>query len=176
MGMLPIPLPNICPTKAPILIEELGLEGIILTGGNSLAYLDKSATDRAPERDRFEHALIEQCINKNIPLFGVCRGMQAINYYFSGRLTRVEGHIATRHDIFSSDESIELSETVNSFHGWTIPKDGLGTGLSAIALDVDKNIEGFLHENKRIAGIMWHPEREEKFNNYDKNLIRSILL
>ncbi|EGR0766875.1 peptidase C26, partial [Vibrio parahaemolyticus] len=58
MNMLPIPLPNISPSIAFNLFEQLSLDGVILTGGNSLSHLDVLASDLAPERDAFELALI----------------------------------------------------------------------------------------------------------------------
>ena len=38
-----------------------------------------------------------------------------------------------------------------------------------------KNIvEKFVHKKKKIVGIMWHPEREENFCNFDIELIKKL--
>ena len=35
-------------------------------------------------------------------------------------------------------------------------------------------IEKFVHKKKKIVGIMWHPEREEKFCPFDIELIKRL--
>ncbi|MFS1443837.1 MULTISPECIES: gamma-glutamyl-gamma-aminobutyrate hydrolase family protein [Vibrio] len=176
MNMLPVPLPNIPEEYVADFVEELQLDGIVLTGGNSLGYLDEQANDRAPERDAFELALIEYTLNKDLPIFGVCRGMQIINSYFGGKLHPIEEHISVIHDIINLDTAIDLPERVNSFHGWAVPNDGLGKNLKPIAQDIDGNIEGFIHETKRVAGITWHPERVAPFDTLDLQFMKRILL
>ena len=39
----------------------------------------------------------------------------------------------------------------------------------------DKNIEMFIHKNKKIVGIMWHPERNIKISKLDKMIFKKIL-
>ncbi|CAH1547079.1 Peptidase C26 [Vibrio harveyi] len=176
MNMMPVLLPNIPPEYVSEYFTEFQLDGIVFTGGNSLCHLDKNAYDCAPERDLFELTLIEHTQKINLPIFGVCRGMQIINHYFGGNLHPVKGHIAINHDISSLSTAIELPRTVNSFHGWTIPENGLGQHLKPIAQDMDGNIEGFIHETKRVAGIAWHPERVTPFNRLDLQFMKRILL
>ena len=36
-------------------------------------------------------------------------------------------------------------------------------------------VEQMLHNNQRMLGIMWHPEREDKFSNLDIELFRKFL-
>ncbi|MCA4021088.1 gamma-glutamyl-gamma-aminobutyrate hydrolase family protein [Vibrio vulnificus] len=176
MNMLPVPLPNISPEYVEKLAEELQLDGIVFTGGNSLCHLDDKGNVRAPERDVFELALIEYTQKRDLPIFGVCRGMQIINHYFGGVLRPVEGHIAVNHEITSLTKEIELPIRVNSFHGWTIPSTGLGQNLKPVAQDINGNIEGFIHETKRVAGIAWHPERAVPFDVRDLKFMKRILL
>lgn len=173
---LPIPLPNIESGKIADLVDSLQLDALIITGGNSLSHLDPEAIDLAPERDAFELALIAYMESKAIPTLGVCRGMQIINHYFLGHLVKVEDHIARNHAILPATQAIELPNEVNSFHGWTIPSDGLGKNLDALALDENGNIEAFIHKTKKIAGIMWHPERETPPNYLTLKFMKSILL
>ncbi len=176
MNMLPVLLPNISPDYIVNLIEELQLDGIVFTGGNSLCHLDAQANDRAPERDAFELGLIEYTQKKGLPIFGVCRGMQIINHYFGGTLYPIDGHVAVIHDIISLNTTINLPKRVNSFHGWTVPSNGLGQNLKPIAQDIDGNIEGFIHETKRVAGITWHPERVVPFDTLDLQFMKRIFL
>jgi gamma-glutamyl-gamma-aminobutyrate hydrolase PuuD len=175
MHMIPVPLPNLSPLLAPIMLEELHIDGVIFTGGNSLCHLDRKAQDRAPERDAFELALIAHAEHLSLPIFGICRGMQLINYYFGGKLVKVKGHVATNHQLISINSSIELPTVVNSYHSWTIPDDGLANPLEIVGKDLDGNIEAYIHQTKKIAGITWHPERETEINILDLNFIKSIL-
>lgn len=173
LNILPIPLPNISPEFVSVFVDDLRLDGVLLTGGNSLSHLDFSAEDKAPERDAFELALLSYAEKKAIPVFGICRGMQVINHYFGGGLVKVEGHIAQNHKLISLKESIPLPSMVNSYHSWAVPNGGLANVLDAIAVDEAGNIEAFSHKEKKIAGIGWHPEREIKFNILDLNFIKS---
>lgn len=176
MEMLPIPLPNLPDDIACKLLDALDLDGIILTGGNSISSLDCNSRDCAPERDAFESAVITYCLERNIPLIGVCRGMQVINHYFGGDFVQVEGHVATQHKIECVDNKFELPATVNSFHSWAIPISNLGNNLNMIAHDSMGNAEAFSHNRDTILGIMWHPEREKEFSSIDINLIKRIFL
>jgi putative glutamine amidotransferase len=173
---LPVPLPNLPPDLIPEVIQSLKLDGVVLTGGNSLAFLDEHDSVSAPERDEFELALISYALQISLPVFGVCRGMQIINHYFKGNLKHAEGHINSRHKILACYEGIDLPEWVNSFHGWVIPEAKLGNSLKPIALDLEGNVEGFIHEKRRLAAIMWHPERVEGFDFRDLSLMKRILL
>lgn len=175
MNMMPVPLPNVLPSLAPLMLEELKLDGVIFTGGNSLCHLDETANNRAPERDAFELALLAHAEDLSLPIFGVCRGMQIINHYFRGKLVRIKGHVAKRHEITSVNPSIELPKVVNSYHSWTIPSDGLGNPLEVVGKDSDGNIEAYIHRDKKIAGITWHPERESELNKLDLNFIKGII-
>lgn len=176
LDYFPVPLPNIRPDKASELLNTLQLDGIILSGGNSLSSLDSTAEDAAPERDAFEYALIEAAIAKGIPIVGVCRGMQVLNLYLKGTLQKVTGHVATRHRIVSSSEHFTIPENVNSFHNYSIPKNGLAPSLTSLAHDETGNIEAFYQIKHKILGIMWHPEREENFTQLDIQLIKRFLL
>lgn len=176
MNMLPVPLPNLSPEYAVNLVEELQLDGILFTGGNSLCHLDEQANDRAPERDAFELSLIDYAFKNELPIFGVCRGMQIINNYFSGELQPVQGHIAEIHRILPVGDSIQLPRKVNSFHRWAVAQNGLGKNLKPIAIDAEGNIEAYLHLTKKIAGIMWHPERVNGFDALDLDFMKRVLL
>ncbi|MFC1518912.1 gamma-glutamyl-gamma-aminobutyrate hydrolase family protein [Pseudomonadota bacterium] len=176
MEMLPIPLPNLAPDLVGEFVESLRLDAVVLTGGNSLCHLDKSASDIAPERDSFELALIDYALKRSIPIFGVCRGMQIINHYFGGDLVKVDGHVGKLHRIESVHNDYIFPKLVNSYHNWTIPEDGLADDLIPLAVDDDGNVEAFRHTNKNIIGITWHPERVFDFKSHDLTLFKRVLL
>ncbi|MEW6984339.1 type 1 glutamine amidotransferase [Colwelliaceae bacterium 6471] len=176
LGYIPVPLPNITGDKADQLIRALNLDAIILSGGNSLTSLDPEASDAAPERDIFELALISEALKMNIPLIGVCRGMQVLNIAMGGRLENISGHVGKRHPLISNIDGFDLPKTINSFHNYCIPKSGLGESLQPLAYDEDTNIEAFYDLSRAILGIMWHPEREKPFSNLDIQLFKRFLL
>jgi len=175
LGFTAVPLSNMASPKD--IINNLKPTAIILSGGNSITKLDPSASDVSPIRDQFEKKLIQLSIEKNIPLLGICRGMQFINMFFSGGLSKLSGHVACRHKVDFVDKTMLLdSREVNSFHSWGIEKLQLAEDLRPFAVAHDKTIEGFYHKSLPIAGIMWHPEREQPFDKNDLKLFKRFLL
>jgi putative glutamine amidotransferase len=175
LGYLPLPLANIQAEMVPAYIDALGLDAVLLSGGNSIASLIHSADDAAPERDAFESALISEALHRDIPTIAVCRGMQMINMYMGGGLSPITGHVAVRHEIMPAEIGLALPKTTNSYHDWSIAAGDLATGLIPLAFDGEGNIEAFRHSEKKVLGIMWHPEREQPFNELDLRLIKSYL-
>ncbi|MCF6281526.1 MAG: gamma-glutamyl-gamma-aminobutyrate hydrolase family protein [Candidatus Polarisedimenticolaceae bacterium] len=176
LGYIPLPLPNIIPDQVSKLLDALNLDALLFSGGNSIASLDPSASNAAPERDVFESALLGEALERNIPVVGICRGMQMINLFMGGKLTPISGHVAVRHSISSVDAHDHLPGMINSYHNWSISPEGLANGLKPIAVDCDGNIEAFKHVEKSLLGIMWHPEREAPFDPLDIELIKRSLL
>ena len=173
-GFLPVPLPNLI-KYVDTLILELKLEGIILTGGNDLSHL-AGAKDKAPERDTFEHRLLETCAKFDIPVLGVCRGMQIIIDHYDGELVPINQHVATFHDLLiQSQDLMPLTnrELVNSFHKYGVKQNGLGNELQLIATAPDGTVEAIAHKTLKQWGIMWHPERPPK-NKMDIELLKAL--
>ena len=175
LNYLPVALPNITPDKVEALVDAMGLDAIIFSGGNNIESIDLFAADAAPERDEFESELLRLALIKGIPVIGVCRGMQMINLAFGGRATKISGHVATSHVIYSKTSTYQFPETVNSYHNWGISNDGLANELEMIAIDAEGNIEAYEHQNAKLLGLMWHPEREKPFNQLDIQLLRRFL-
>lgn len=176
MGFFPVPLPNIAEEKAAQLIEALQINAIILSGGNSIACLDAGAPDAAPERDAFENALISIALSENIPIIGICRGMQLLNLYMGGNLHEIPGHVAVRHPLTICNTDYPITKEVNSYHNYGIPENGLGDTLSPLANDANGDIEAFYRDDLPLLGIMWHPEREAIFSKTDIKLLKRFLL
>ena len=171
LGYLIVPLPNIPASHVLALLNNLQLDAILLSGGNSISVLNPAAEDAAPERDAFEVALLQEAMARDIPIVGICRGMQLINAELGGRLSWIKNHVAVRHQIKSVGES-QFPEQVNSYHAWSISATGLAAELTPLALDQEGNIEAFVCIKRRLLGIMWHPEREAPFNRLDIKLIK----
>lgn len=175
LGFLPIPLPNLKQEYVGSLLDELSLNAIVFTGGNSLSYVENDAKDVSELRDSFETQLFKEAKKRNISILGICRGMQIINIILGGSLSKVANHVATKHNLKSLINNEIFEKKVNSYHRWGIANDDLSGELNAIAVDEQGNIEAFIDNTKSILGIMWHPEREKPFSQKDINLIKKIL-
>lgn len=177
LDIMPVPLPLMPFDLATGMWEELKLDGLILSGGNTLVdYADESD---APEslsqaRDDFERALLEAALLTQTPILGVCRGLQVINVFFGGRLSKIKGHAGTRHHLIAEGNAslLKFPSEVNSFHDCTVPRNHLGKDLISLAHDASDNIEALYHPQEKILGIMWHPEREVPPLKSDCELIK----
>lgn len=167
-GIRPYPIPNIV-DEPEAYLDEINPDALILTGG------DTPGKDKP--RDVTETALLAGAIKRNLPVFGVCRGIQLINTFFGGTLSKVEGHIGVPHPVNIRPcwhDIYGVQTVVNSFHRDAISVDGLADGLEIGATDNDGFIEGFYHSKLPIAAVMWHPEREDAISE-DFNLLRSLI-
>ena len=101
---------------------------------------------------------------------------QLMNVFFGGKLERVSGHIASRHKIrmYFDEEKQFIERDVNSFHNWGISINGLATQLTPSAYDSKDFIEAARNEKLNWLGIMWHPEREERFEASDLEILTKL--
>lgn len=160
---LPVLIPN-QPNIAIPLCQELKLEGLLFTGGNSLLHCHGNA----PERDQTETQLLEWAIQHPCPLLGICRGMQVIQHHFGVPLEPVPGQIQAHQTILIHGQKAE----VNSYHEW-------GSYQSVEALKIwARTAEGVVkaiqHQTLPLAGIMWHPERFHPFTARDISFLKGF--
>ena len=109
-------------TELETLILSSKIEGIILSGGNDIGNF--------AERDQVENWLIEIALQHQIPLLGICRGMQVLGAYFGAELVKINNHIRTEHEICFLDGKRRV---VNSFHAnalKNVPKGFIVTARS----------------------------------------------
>tara|TARA_B100000965_G_scaffold65671_1_gene51428 strand:- start:2843 stop:3562 length:720 start_codon:yes stop_codon:yes gene_type:complete len=151
------------------------LNGILMSGG---ADIDPQQYGAEPEpelqaiepiRDEFELSLLEEIYQREIPVAGICRGLQILNVHAGGSLYQhVPPHAvrdkapSTRvHDITTEKGSI-LEKLygkrleVNSLHHQSIKT--LGKQFSASATSNDGIVEGIEHSQLPIIAVQWHPE------------------
>lgn len=153
--LAPVPLPN-QPHQALAAARALGLQGLLLTGGDSLAPYGGTT----PDRDATEEHLLAWALAGRIPVLGVCRGMQVLMHFFGARLTPVDGHVATRHTLTPNTPGgggPAAARTVNSYHALAARHAPAPLEATARCGDV---IEAVRHTSAPLEGIMWHPERE----------------
>ncbi|HBB25807.1 MAG TPA: gamma-glutamyl-gamma-aminobutyrate hydrolase [Bacteroidetes bacterium] len=166
-GVLPVPIPTavVLEQQAESWLATLSPAGIVLSGGNDVG------SNRS--RDELEQALLQYAIQRNIPLLGICRGMQLIAAAMGGTIVPVEGHVRKHHEVRFVEGDTEQQRSVNSYHSFAVGK--LPRAFSALAYSVDGCIEAIRSQDHPIEGWMWHPEREEPFDQADVARARLFL-
>jgi putative glutamine amidotransferase len=133
-----------------------------------------------PERDISELALARRAVERDVPVLGICRGMQLINVARGGTLLqhlpdrfghqehrRVLGSFdGAEHDVILEEGSLaaqaagELAHVTRSHHHQGVDRLGAGlhvSGVSAIE-DLPEAIE--LPGRSFVLGVQWHPEAD----------------
>jgi putative glutamine amidotransferase len=165
LNIIPILIPNnIYLTKK--IIKDIRPRGIILTSGGDA--LKKDA------RYYSELLLINFACKKNIPLIGICRGAQAINLYFSGKIKKISNHVRKKHKLNINLGNKQKVKT-NCYHDYGIKKESLGKNLKVLGKTNDGSIELFRHKSKKIIGMMWHPERFKKLRAFELKIFKNLL-
>jgi N5-(cytidine 5'-diphosphoramidyl)-L-glutamine hydrolase len=162
-GLTPLPVPNDI-RAIRHLVALTPIRGILLTGGNNLAVYGGDA----PERDAAESTLLDIADERDLPVLGVCRGMQVLQDRFGIALERVSGHVAPRQVIAING----VPEEVNSYHDFGARETRLP--LETWAAAADGVVKAVRHGRRPMVGIMWHPERMTPFAARDLSLVRSF--
>lgn len=165
-GFLPIVMPYI--ENIDYFFKNIKIDGIIFSGGNDLSCVCNANENIF--RDKYELRFLEYAIKNNIPILGVCRGMQFIAKYFGCSLVEVDNHIRIKHTLDISENRFNLMPQLpkNSYHKYAV-EDAKDMQIIATAGGF---IEAICHNSLDIIGIMWHPEREEPFMQEDIEFIQ----
>ncbi|MFZ2890494.1 gamma-glutamyl-gamma-aminobutyrate hydrolase family protein [Sulfuricurvum sp.] len=151
-------------------LRTLSLSGIILSGGNDLSSVNPSSENQI--RDQYERSLVEFAVANEIPILGICRGMELLGEFFGGKVNPIKEHVRCRHEIFVTESRFGLiGGERNSYHDYALSESGV---MRVIARSLDGSIEAIEHATLSIVGMMWHPEREKPFYESDKDCIRNF--
>jgi putative glutamine amidotransferase len=159
------------------------LDGLLLGGGRDIDPLtygarpDPATDEPMPERDRFELAVASAALERDMPVLGVCRGMQMLNVACGGTLVQnLDGELLARHrhtpGVFSDhDVTFEPGSlaahaagverlAVRSHHHQAIDELGEELAVTGRCPD-DELVEAVELRGKRFAlGVLWHPEED----------------
>jgi putative glutamine amidotransferase len=185
MAMMVPPDPEL--ERDPDAVLDL-IDGLILAGGtdidpaNYAAERHPSTQASVPERDAVELVLARRAWERDMPMLGICRGMQLINVALGGTLIqhlpdafghedhrRVPGSFdGSDHDVRLTPGSLaaraagEAVHVTKSHHhqGVDVVGDGLEiTGYSMLD-DLPEAIEA--PDRRFVLGVQWHPEADER--------------
>lgn len=161
------------------------VDALLLSGGGDINPLltgeepIPSLHGICPERDAQEMWLVRHAYHRQIPMLGICRGIQMLSAALGGKnfqdiYTQCEGHRMLKHsqdmrrDAVSHRVTVSAgcllhsivgtdSLAVNSFHHQAVSEPG--SLLHAVAWSSDGVIEAVeSSEFKPILGVQWHPE------------------
>jgi putative glutamine amidotransferase len=162
------------------------VDGLLLAGGVDVdpsfygAEPHPEIHDAVPERDAFEIALARGAMERDLPLLGVCRGMQVMNVARGGTLIqhlpddvghedhrRVMGSFDNAdHDVRLADGSLarrvagEAIHSTKSHHHQGVDRIGDGLEVTGWAT-IDDLPETIEDPTCRFAlGVQWHPEAD----------------
>jgi putative glutamine amidotransferase len=163
------------------------IDGLLLAGGSDIdpsAYGHEPHPETrgaVPERDAIEMALARRAMERDMPVLGICRGMQVLNVSAGGTLHQhvpdLVGHGEHRrnpgsfensdHDVVLDTGSLaeraagESVHVTKSHHHQGVDDIGDGfviTGRSSLD-DLPEAIEA--PERTYVLGVQWHPEADE---------------
>ena len=164
-------------------------DGLCLTGGGDIDPArygadNVASTEIDEARDATELAILERALARDVPILGICRGLQLINVHLGGSLEQHHlGHApkyppegatvaddpagpdAVRHDV-TAEPGSKLAAAcgddvfvVNSSHHQVVTSDRLASDLRATA-HVGELVEALESPGHRwVVAVQWHPER-----------------
>lgn len=192
-GGRPVILP---PVTAGIDETLNAIDALVMTGGNDLDpvhYGEQARTETTgidPVRDEAELDLLRAAVDRDMPVLGICRGMQLINVVYGGTLHQ---HIP---DLVGSERHRERWGTMSEHEVEIAPgsrlaqilgtrapiksshhqaPNRLGDGLHPVATAVpDGTLEGVEDPARGfVIGVLWHPEESDDLRLFEALVVQA---
>jgi putative glutamine amidotransferase len=164
------------------------VDGLVLAGGSDIdptfygADRHPKTTSTVPQRDRVELAIGRRAVERDIPVLGICRGMQLLNVAFGGTLLQHipddVGHGDHRrhpgsfddadHDVRLKPGSLAAAAAGEEVHGTKSHHhqgvDEIGSGFEVTGWSVLDELPEAIEApaNRFVLGVQWHPEADEQ--------------
>lgn len=165
IGLIPVQVPNLLITdrgetgKLEAWIEAINAEGLVLSGGNDIG--------SCPNRDQTETHLLNWAIKMNVPVLGICNGMQRLGTYYGASFHKIINHVRVIHELEG-----KITGKANSFHNFALKE--CPDKFYVAAVSEDDSIEAIIHKELPWEGWMWHPERDGSDIKRDRDRIRML--
>jgi putative glutamine amidotransferase len=187
------------------------VDGILLTGARANVHPSYFGKDEHPAHEPYDRgrdavalSVIQVCVQRGVPLFGICRGLQEMNVAFGGslhpeirdlpgrmnhrmpRLANGEPHpdleviFADRHDVRLKPGGVFAkllgAETirVNSLHGQGILEPGKRVVVEGVAEDDTIEAIAIAQAPGFALGVQWHAEHDANRNPINRTLFEAF--
>ena len=187
------------------------VDGILLTGARANVHPTRFGIEPDPrhepydpDRDAMALTLIEACVERGVPLFGICRGLQEMNVAFGGslhpeirdlpgrmnhrmpRLANGDPHpdpnviFADRHEVRLAPGGVFAklcgceSIRVNSLHGQGILEPGKRVVVEGVAEDGTIEAIRIADAPSFALGVQWHAEYDPQLNPINRALFKAF--
>ena len=198
-GGIPVVLPL---TEDEQVLRQLAndVDGFLMTGGQDVSpalygeeRLD-SCGETLPVRDGMESRLFQLCLERDVPVLGICRGIQLMNVLLGGTLyqdlpsqhsTETEHHMSPPYDrpvhqveICKGTPLFDLIQTermdVNSYHHQAVRDKA--PALQTMAVSEDGLIEAVcLPERPFVWAVQWHPELSWRTDEKSRRIFEAFV-
>jgi putative glutamine amidotransferase len=187
------------------------VDGILLTGARANVHPSYFGQDEDPRHEPYDQPrdalaldLVKACVERGVPLFGICRGFQEMNVAYGGslhpeirelpgrmnhrapRLPNGEFHpdaavvFADRHDVRLTHGGVFAkllgteSIRVNSLHGQGILKQGERIVIEGVAEDETIEAIRVADASGFALGVQWHAEHDANANPINRTLFEAF--
>lgn len=125
--------------------------------------------------------VIKYAYENNIPILGICLGMQSMGEYFNGKLENTLFHYSK--DNYVHDVIIDKTSKLFNILGNCIIKVNsrhkqrlINTNIKVSAISKDGIIEAIEDKSKKFfIGVQWHPESMISYDKLEKKLLDSFI-
>ncbi|HSH99408.1 MAG TPA: gamma-glutamyl-gamma-aminobutyrate hydrolase family protein [Reyranella sp.] len=187
------------------------VDGILLTGARANVHPARFGAEPDPKHEPYDEArdamalsLVEACVERGVPLFGICRGLQEMNVAFGGslhpeirelpgrmnhRMPRLaNGEVHPDLDVvFADRHEVTLAENgffarllgcpcirVNSLHGQGILELGKRVVIEGTAEDGTIEAIRIADAAAFAVGVQWHAEYDPQHNPINRALFKAF--
>ena len=151
----------------PEAVFDLKPDGIVISPGPS-----------DPDHAGICMDVIKMSADKNVPLFGVCLGLQSMGQIFGGKVVRAPAPMHGKtsnilHDGKSVFKGLPSPFEATRYHSLIVERESLPNCFDITAETEDKIIMGLQHKEKPIHSVQFHPESIA--TNHGHDMLKNFL-